>query len=210
MTAPTLPLIVGLTGRAGSGKSTASNWIIRNHHMVSPLAFAGPLKVMTYELLRMALPKGHDPDARAYITDPVLKETPIPFLGNLTARRIMQTLGTEWGREALHQDFWIWLAAAKVERMIGSTFKKSDKVPLKIVFDDLRFANEAAMIWAYGGLIIEIVRPDAEKPADIAGHASEQLDFAADVTIVNDGTVEDLEAKMAALLPVPPKPEKKA
>ena len=205
MTEPDLPPLIGLTGAAGSGKSTAANWILRNHGTANAAAFAGPLKAMTREMLRMVLPKGHDPDATAYVSDPVLKEQPIPFLGDMTARRLMQTLGTEWGRNALHPDFWVWIAATKVERQIGSTFKKSDKVPIKIVFDDVRFANEAAMIRAYGGVVVRIVRPSHDKPPEIKAHESESMAFDADIDIINDGTVEDLEARMADLFPVPEK-----
>lgn len=210
MTDHNLPPLIGMTGRAGSGKTTAANWVLRNHGTANAMSFAGPLKSMTRELLRMALPKGEAEKAGTYISDPILKETPIPYLGGLTARRIMQTLGTEWGRVALHPDFWVGIAAAKVERQLGSTFKKSDKVPLKIIFDDVRFANEADMIRAYGGVVVQVVRPDSDKPADIASHASEAMDFTPDITIINEGTVEELDAKMAALFPVPPKPEKKA
>lgn len=207
---PDLPPLIGLTGAAGSGKTTAMNWVLRNHPTANRMSFAGPLKSMTRELIRMSLPKGWDHDAGAYCEDPILKETPIPFLGNLTARRIMQTLGTEWGRNTLHPDFWVGIAAAKVERQLGSTFKKSDKVPIKVIFDDVRFANEAAMIHAYGGVIVRIVRPEHDKPTEIKSHESESMAFDADITILNDGTVEDLHARMADTFPVPPKPERMA
>lgn len=206
MTTPDLPPVIGFTGTAGSGKTTAMNWVLRNHPTANRMSFAGPLKAMTRELIRTALPKGWEHGASSYIDDPVLKETPIPFLGNLTAREIMQTLGTEWGRNTLHPDFWIGIAAAKLERQLGSTFKKSDRVPIKVVFDDARFENEAAMIRAYGGVVIKIERPDVTKPAAIASHASEALAaFTADIVLVNDGTVADLEAKVAELFPVPDK-----
>ncbi len=201
---PDLPPLIGLTGAAGSGKTTAMNWVLKNHN-TNRMSFAGPLKVMTRELIRTALPKGWDHDAGAYIEDPVLKETPIPFLGNLTARRLMQTLGTEWGRQTLHPDFWVGIAAAKVERQLGSTFKKSDRVPIKVIFDDVRFENEAMMIRAYGGVIVRVIRPEHDKPPEIASHLSESMSFAADIDIVNDGSVEDLHAKMASLFPASPK-----
>lgn len=201
----TLPPVVGLTGLAGSGKTTAMNWVLRNHITASRVTFAGPLKMMTRELLRTALPKGWSHGAGDYIDDPLLKETPIPFLGGLTARHIMQTLGTEWGRQTLHEDFWVGISASKVERLLGSTFKKSDKVPLKVIFDDVRFENEAAMIRAYGGVIIRIVRPGHENADVVNSHVSEAMKFDVDRTLINDGSVEDLHAKMAALFPVPPK-----
>lgn len=196
-----LPPIVGYTGKAGSGKSTAALWTVRNHNMAQRMSFAYSLKRMTRELLRDVLPKGWEHDSASYVSDPALKETPIPFLGNMTARHLMQTLGTEWGRNALHPDFWVWISAGKLERMLGSSFKKSDKVPIKAVFEDVRFANEAEMIRAYGGVIVRIERAGA----GTAAHASEDMAFDADHTIVNDGTEDDLHAALAALFP----PQKK-
>lgn len=210
MTTPDIPPIIGFTGFAGSGKTTATNALLRKHLGAQRLAFADPLKRMTRELLRAVLPKGWEHDSASYIADPVLKETPIPFMGNLTAREIMQTLGTEWGRKTLHEDFWVQLASGKVERLIGTSFKKSANVPLKLIFDDVRFANEADMIRRYGGIVVLIDRPGTAKPESIAAHASEALDFDVDMTILNDGTVEDLADKVVGLFPPPPKNPAKA
>lgn len=204
MTTPTLPPVIGITGMAGSGKSTAALWLVKNHNMAQRMSFAYSLKRMTRELLRDVLPKGWEHDSASYVSDPVLKETPIPFIGNMTPRHLMQTLGTEWGRTALHPDFWIWIASGKLERMLGSSFKKSAKVPIKAVFEDVRFANEAEMIRAYGGVIVRIERANTGGTSASA-HTSEDLDFEVDYTVANDGTEDDLHAALAALFP----PQKK-
>lgn len=201
---PKLPPVIGFTGLAGSGKSTAARWVMANHNNPALQRFAGPLKQMTHTLIRAAAPRSWPVSATDYIRDPVLKEEPIPYLGGLTARRIMQTLGTEWGRDTIHPDFWVAIAAGKLERLLGSPFKKSRNVPIKVIYDDVRFANEAAMLRAYGGTIIRVVRPAAAKGSDIAGHESETMEFEADIVLMNDGTQQDLHDKLAALLPVPP------
>ena len=194
------PTIIGITGRAGSGKSRAGDWFLRNHHQCTKLSFARPLKRMLLELIRDSIPKKWHVDPSDYINDPVLKNEPIPFLGNYTGRKLMQTLGTEWGRTAIHPDFWVGIAAGKIERTLGVSFAKSEAVKIKIIFDDLRFANEAEVIRAYGGTVIRIERPGQADPV-ISTHASEAFDFAADIPISNDGTLEDLYAKLAALYP---------
>lgn len=196
-----IPSIIGITGLAGAGKTLAANWLVANHAQVVPAAFARPLKRMAYELIREALPKGWPHTAAEYLNDPVLKETPIPFLGNVTPRRIMQTLGTEWGRQAVDTDFWVKIAEAKIEALMGSGFKGKDQPRLRAVYDDVRFGNEADMIRRRGGVILRILRPGAEKAATISAHASEHMDFDADITLVNDGTPEDLHTKLAARWP---------
>lgn len=203
---PDIPPLVGFTGLAGSGKSTAANWILRNHANPIKVPFAGPLKKMLYELLRDALPATWHIKAREYIEDPVLKNEPIPFLGGYSARRLMQTLGTEWGRKAVHEDFWVGIAASKVERIMGTPQKRGPNTPLKVVFDDVRFANEAMMIRAYDGVVVRVVRPGI---APVEDHDSETLDFEADIVLDNSGTEEDLHAQLAALFPPPPRVETK-
>jgi hypothetical protein len=192
---------IGITGKAGSGKTLAANWFLRNHVQVVKFAFAKSLKTMVYELIRESIPKTWPHKAGEYIDDPILKETPIPFLANQTARHLMQTLGTEWGRQTVHPDFWVAIAANKIERTLASGFKSGTNYKLLALFDDVRFANEAAMLRSYGGVILRVERPDTAKPAEIAAHASEEMDFAADVTLVNDGTPEDLHAMLAEIWP---------
>lgn len=200
-----IPPLVGLTGLAGSGKSTAANWFVRNYSQAVKVAFASPIKRMAYELIRGSLPKTWHIKPMEYLEDPALKNEPIPFLGGHTGRHLMQTLGTEWGRESIHPDFWVAIAAGKVERMLGVSFKKSENIGVKVLFDDVRFANEAEMIRAYDGVVVRIVRPD--NPYTLEGaHESEKMDFAVDATLVNEGTIEDLHAKLEAMFPPPAKP----
>ena len=67
-----------------------------------------------------------------------------------------------------------------------------------IVFTDVRFQNEADYVRSIGGIIVRIVRP-----GQIAqNHESElkQFEVAADIEIVNDGTIEDLHSKIKQLI----------
>lgn len=66
------------------------------------------------------------------------------------------------------------------------------------VYTDVRFQNEADFVRSKGGIIVRIVRPGI-----ISGnHESElkQSEIAADIEIVNDGTIEDLHNKIRAIL----------
>jgi hypothetical protein len=190
--------IIGIAGLAGSGKTTAGNWFLRNQKNCIRMSFAQPLKKMMYELIRDTLPTKWPLRPSDYLTNPELKNEPLPFLAGHTPRRLMQTLGTEWGRDTVEPDFWVKLAEGKIERTLGNNYHRGEDMRVRIVFDDLRFANEADMVRRYGGLVVRIERPDA-KPVE--EHASEKLHFDPDVTILNIGTIEDLEEQLAARWP---------
>lgn len=69
---------------------------------------------------------------------------------------------------------------------------------INIVYTDVRFGNEADFITKNGGIIVRIVRPGI-----ISGsHESElkQSEIAADIEVVNDGTIEDLHNKIRAIV----------
>jgi dephospho-CoA kinase len=67
-----------------------------------------------------------------------------------------------------------------------------------IVFTDVRFQNEADYVRGKGGIIIRIVRPGQSAE----NHESElnQSAVAADIEIVNDGSIEDLHNKIKQLI----------
>lgn len=105
-----------------------------------------------------------------------LKEAPCDQLNGVSVRHALQTLGTDWGRHHMGQDFWTGLWRNKVEdfRSCGQE---------KIVVDDARFVNEFHLIKSMGGYIIKIERPEVEE----MNHASEQdyKDWTPDGLLVN-------------------------
>ena len=188
-------MLLGLTGPMGSGKDTVADWLQLNH-LMTRYAFADPLKAMTAALIEFTQTKHIKPAPEAYTKDRALKDAPTPFLANQTPRRIMQTLGTEWGRETVDPDFWVYIMASRIERHMGTrvwhTLKRG------IVFTDVRFPNEAAFIHQLGGTVVRVERP-GHNPGP---HASEHL-LPADVVIQNDGTIDDLHDRLQALWPRP-------
>ncbi|NBX45595.1 MAG: hypothetical protein EBR00_11290 [Gammaproteobacteria bacterium] len=170
-----LPRLIGLYSPApGCGKTTVANLLIE-HQRVS---FAAPLKrAVSHMLNELGLPGFY-----AY-TD---KEAIIPGL-DVSARHMMQTLGTEWGRACIHPDFWVMIARAKTQRIMGDG--------RSVVIDDVRFPNEAAMVFALGGELWRIDRPGVSYSGD---HSSEGglEDITPDRVIVNDGTITQLKEKI--------------
>lgn len=147
-------MIIGLAGRKYSGKTTAAEALEGLDFEV--MSFASTLKLMGRILLRnIGLTEFQIQAAQKF------KETPIPGL-EVSWRQLCQSLGTEWGREQIHPDLWVKAAEQSI--------KDHDRV----VFDDVRMENEAAMIRRNGGLIIHVKRPlhrEKDKHASEAGIA---------------------------------------
>lgn len=169
------PPVIGLYSPAPqSGKSALARYLAIEHYTILPLARV--LKTMVGSMLRELGYANH--------RDLVLfsKETMIPELG-VSVRHLLQTLGTEWGRQCVHPDVWLrcWEAAAKQHLSEGRC----------LVVDDVRFPNEAALIRKYGGEMWLITRPGAERPNS---HASEGglSDINFDRHIENNGSLMDL------------------
>jgi hypothetical protein len=161
--------LIGLTGAAGSGKSTVAAMLERTHGF-HRMKFASPLKAMLRELLIMLDCPEEELDDHI---EGALKEEPCKYLDGRTPRLAMQTLGTEWGRNCMGKNFWVNLAEERVMRVLGCGGR--------IVFDDVRFMNEAGMIAGLGG---KIVRLTGRGGID-GQHASENGFDSHDVTIDN-------------------------
>jgi len=86
--------LIAFIGLSGCGKTTAARYF--NDHGFTRLRFAEPLKRM---LRAIGLT-----DAQL---DGDLKEQETNLLCDRTPRHAMQTLGTEWGRNQIDQDFWV-------------------------------------------------------------------------------------------------------
>ena len=171
-----LPRLIGLYSPApGCGKSTVADLLIERERV----SFAAPLKwAVSYMLSELNL-SGFN-----YVyTD---KEAIIPELG-VSARHMMQTLGTEWGRACIHPDFWVMIARAEAQRILADG--------RSVVIDDVRFPNEATMIRELGGELWRIERPGIAYDGD---HSSEGglEDITPDRVIVNDGTIAQLKEKI--------------
>jgi len=189
-----MPLVViGLTGRAGSGKSTVAARLLALYGG-ERLPFALPLK----RLLRLFLEDQGVASALAHrMTDGDLKEVPSDHLGGATPRRAMQTLGTEWGR-CLSASLWVdaWRRSAEELRRRVSAAGET----ILLVADDVRFPNEVEAIRALGGLVVRIDRPGTGLAGTDGSHASETCDLGpADGVIVNDDDLARLFEAVDAL-----------
>ena len=174
---PQAPLI-GIAGRARSGKDTVANFIVAAIGGYR-YSFADPIRAML-------APLGVD------MSDPywqARKEEPIPALG-VSPRRMMQTLGTEWGRQLINPDLWLIMAHQRL--LLNGP---------GMVIPDVRFDNEAAWIRKHGGRIIHVIRPETKA---VEAHASEDgIEMQdTDARLFNSGTLEELQLSVRELLRV--------
>ena len=160
------PVIIGLTGCAGSGKDTA--------------AFANPLRRMVQSLI---FPTPIQWQNRAW------KEASLPHLG-FSPRQLLQTLGTEWGR-ALDPGFWLKHADMEMARMLITP----DGIVPCIVWTDVRFENEAAWIRAQGGQVWHLERSSAAPVAAHVSEFG-ITPLANEPRIDNSGTVDELYERL--------------
>jgi hypothetical protein len=104
-------------------------------------------------------------------------------------RKLLQWLGTDWGRDTISKTLWvdIWKAEVRVLQEVHP----NDIV----VCDDIRFDNEAEAFKAMGGTLVKLVSTSTAKRIDIhsgiSNHASEAgIDPKyVDLTIENNGTL---------------------
>lgn len=177
-------MLIGITGSAGSGKSTVADFMVREYDFIR-MRFANPLKAMLHSLLAEA---GVDLLTATAMIDGDKKGDVAPHLNWQTARHAMQTLGTEWGRNCMGDKFWVNLAENK---LVGY----SDR---RVVFDDVRFEDEAAMIRDNGGTIIHLtgrggISGSHPSEAGVVRHQN-------DVVVHNDGSVTKLHVDVADII----------
>jgi hypothetical protein len=167
------------------GKSTIRDYLV-GAHKFRYLPFARVLKRMVYTLL---IEHGYSHETVIEYIEEKKHEPLNRVAGSPTARELLQTLGTDWGRHQVAMDLWLseWESKARVWSRSGTS----------IVADDLRFPNEAEAVTRLGGKIWRVERPDMEE-LPCHSHSSEgnldSLKF--DQVYNNDGTIEDLVKKV--------------
>lgn len=180
-------MIIGLTGAAGAGKDTVARHLFTRYGYMK-LALADPLYAMISAMTGLTVEK---------MADRKVKEADIAWIGT-SPRRLLQTLGTEWGRGTLGDDIWIKNLFRRIDNYSKAMRDWNNK--LGFVVTDVRFANEAQAIRERGGHIVEIVRPTplAGVPDEARQHSSEAgiPDELIDVQIVNDTDVAGLLARV--------------
>ena len=163
--------VIGLAGRAGSGKSEVASHIAERYPAGKCviLPFAGPLK----DLCRREFGWDGRKDGKG--------------------RRLLQVVGTDAGR-AYNPRIWVdkWRADADYHRRQGC---------MCIIADDVRFANECGEIRALGGVVWRVDRPDQIVTGEVQHVSELPLaDHLVDGAIDNRGSLAALKYRVDTMM----------
>lgn len=212
--------IIGISGRAGSGKDTAAKFFVDQHGYV--------IVALADELKRTAKKWYGFTDAQLWGPSE-LRNTPSPKYPQLICRDVLQKLGTEVGR-SIYANTWVDITLTTAREMIEGT----EPVPGQrmrpgyapalglvwnydpgmqpsepyyrvravsktggIVIPDMRFKNELAAIRDAGGYLTRVQRAvaDLEGAAGLHKSETEQTeipDTEFDALFNNSGTIPQL------------------
>jgi hypothetical protein len=168
--------LVGIAGLAGSEKAAAADFFADECGM-RVVSFAFPVKAMAAALLL----GGFCYDRASVCWYLANKDVVIPDLG-VSMRRLLKTLGTDWGRNGIAHDIWAQSAASRVSDAFGDD--------IDVVVDDVCSEEEASFIRSNGGLLIHLVRPGVVRGDHVSESGVEV--GARDVVIVKCGSQLDL------------------
>ena len=187
-------MLIGICGLIGSGKDTVAQNLIDNHNFVK-ISFADKLKDAVASMFSWdrELLDGKTDKSRAwreqvdqYWTQETGRE--------ITPRLVLQEFGTECMREGFYDGIWVSLTKKHI----------IDNPNTHFVIPDVRFPNEAKMLYEVGGQVWRVKRGQdpiwfriyqdvGVEPKDV--HASEwawaHTKFTH--TIDNNGTLLDLK-----------------
>lgn len=174
-------MLIGLAGPKRSGKTLAAEYLAEVygfHHD----SFAAPLRRFACDVLDLTL---HELET--------LKESPVDWLDDsrddrpqVTPRRFLQLVGTEFGRNLIHPHLWVRACLRRVEGQAN------------VVISDCRFGNEARAIRERGGIVVRLNGRGelADKHiSEVPLHAS-LVDFEVD----NSGDVRWLHEQLNTLI----------
>jgi hypothetical protein len=179
-------MLIGLCGPAGCGKNSVADHLQARYGWIQ-FGFADPIYAAVSTITGIPVEK---------LRERSTKEKAIEWLGK-SPRELLQTLGTEWGRDTISQDIWITIAMRQVDAC-----QRYLRGAGGVALTDVRFANEVEAIKAAGGQIWRVDRRQRCLADDAAQHSSEAgiPDYLVDAVIDNTGTLDALHKRVDAAM----------
>jgi len=176
-------MIIAITGKAGAGKDTIADYLIKEHGY-KKISLADPIKRLVKDVFALTDFQVYDRDER---------EKPLPQWGGRSVRQLLQYIGTELFRTNIDPDIWVKSLWFNIENSQDN-----------YVIPDVRFPNELnylrshvpAKLYPTGETHSQfecwkVVRNGCDGNVGIKGHASESFDLQADYILENN---RDLQA----------------
>lgn len=203
---PGPPVLIGLVGATGCGKTTLANWLV-DRRGFTRAHMGQPIKDM---LSTLGL------SSEQLTGPPEVRKRPSDLLGGRSPRFAMETLGTDWGRRMVSSEIWANAVEMRVRQMWSHG-------PVPVVIDDLRFPSDWAVVGRLDGTLVRVARPGFGKTRSVADRVAHQLpalrpvlaalgfptvheteyhwhDAPADIELTNDSTPEALENRLIEAL----------
>lgn len=190
-------MIIGFTGKMGSGKTTACDMVKQSLANVSHINFKDALikelRLFFPDVLRAVATDVAGERLGGWQTEPtdVIEDIEMNLFYEKppVIRALMRNFGTELRRSS-DPEYWI----KKWKETVTYTDGKH------VVTDDVRFVNEAEAVREFGGIVIRIARTDI---TDTGTHQSEsEMDnIVADHTIsVGKGELDKLRTELNTIV----------
>lgn len=164
--------LIGIMGKAGSGKDTLAHGLANTYAYTYTDAFANPLKEACATLFGISLFNFNERN---------LKEA-IDKFWNISPRQITQFVGTEVVRESfkdlldyevLAENFWIHRMLLKFQEEVDNQDEPYYEPGDTVIISDVRFQNEYNWIIQNNGIMIHLTRDGADGTVGIPSHKSE-------------------------------------
>lgn len=204
-------MIIGIKGLKDSGKTTVAKYLTQKYGFVEKY-FSHPLKQIICILTGWDFDyvNGATPDFKA------ARETETHPDYDLTCRELLQQVGTNLFRNKFNQDVWV--------KIMRRHLTQNDATTFNVLFSDLRFPNECALVQELDGIIIRLVRGTSVRPLtwyqriikslfprvfhlmwpkliSADSHESEEMfDTKGEIIVYNNSTLEELCQQIDAIV----------
>lgn len=147
-------IIVGLSGKIGTGKTTLANLICKQIHGMSRISFADALRHEVSACYGVPMEWMLTQEGKARVVD-----KDVAGGHAVTVRDLLQMHGVF--RREMDRDYWV--------KKTGDILTQNHH----FIIDDVRFNNEAALVHLFGGIMLRIDTFPGWEPVPGAGHVSE-------------------------------------
>lgn len=147
---------LAILGKMRSGKDTVANFL-KNEFGGQIIKFADPLYEMQKAIYNIA---------------------DLPYTENTKDRKLLQYLGTQWGRETIDSGLWVNLMDKKLSNELTNE--------TNLYCTDCRFPNEAFLLRRHGFHFVRVERSEEDRIAAGASNLDHESETALDDFIVPD------------------------